>query len=84
MNQCSTVGFKPGHSTTLCTATVMNVVSRYLNNGSPVLGCFLDVSKAFDLVDHRAMCSKKGEGGKERVWGICLPFDGNWKECGGE
>ena len=29
-----------------------NVVSRYINNGSPVLGCFLDASKAFDLVDH--------------------------------
>ena len=45
-------GFKPGHSTTLCSATVKNVVSRYLHNGSPVLGCFLDASKAFDLVDH--------------------------------
>ena len=45
-------GFKPGHSTSLCTATVKNVISRYLHNGSPVLGCFLDASKAFDLVDH--------------------------------
>ena len=33
-------GFKPGHSTTLCSATVKNVVSRYLHNGSPVLSCF--------------------------------------------
>ena len=41
-------GFKPGHSTTLCSAMVKNVVSRY-HNGSPVLGCFLD---AFDLIDH--------------------------------
>ena len=45
-------GFKPGFSTTLCTATVKNVVSRYMHNGSYVLGCFLDASKAFDLVDH--------------------------------
>ena len=45
-------GFKPGHSTSLCTATVKNVISRYTHNGSPVLGCFLDASKAFDLVDH--------------------------------
>ena len=28
------------------------VVSRYLQNGSSVLGCFLDASKAFDMVDH--------------------------------
>ena len=45
-------GFKPGFSTILCTATVRNVVSRYMHNGSYILGCFLDASKAFDLVDH--------------------------------
>ena len=45
-------GFKPGHSTTLCSAMVKNVVSRYIHNGSPVLGCFLDASKTFDLINH--------------------------------
>ena len=45
-------GFKPGHFTTLCSAMVKNVVSRYIHNGSPVLGCFLDTSKVFDLIDH--------------------------------
>ena len=44
-------GFKPGYSTSLCTATVKNVVSRYMHNGTAVLGCFLDASKAFDMVD---------------------------------
>ena len=34
------------------TAAVKNVVSWYMHNGSYVLGCFLDASKAFDLVDH--------------------------------
>ena len=29
--------------------------SRYLNNGSPVLGCFLDASKAFNLVDNNIL-----------------------------
>ena len=45
-------GFKPGHSTSLCSATVKNVITRYIQNGSPVLGCFLDASKSFGLADH--------------------------------
>ena len=45
-------GFKSGFSTTLCTGVLKNVVSRYIHRGSSVLGCFLDASKAFDLVNH--------------------------------
>ena len=45
-------GFKKGHSTTLCTGLINNIVSRYIRKGSKVYGCFLDASKAFDLVDH--------------------------------
>ena len=51
-------GFKRGHSTSLCTATVKNVVSHYMHNGSAVLGCFLDANKAFDLVDHGILFQK--------------------------
>ena len=36
----------------MCTGALKNVVSRYINRGSSVLGCFLDASKAFDLVNH--------------------------------
>jgi hypothetical protein len=35
-----------------------SVVSRYINNGSNVLGCFLDASKAFDRVDHGLLFQK--------------------------
>ena len=45
-------GFKPDSSTSLCTTAIKNIIARYLHNESPVLGCFLDASKAFDLVDH--------------------------------
>ena len=39
--------FNPGYSTSLCTANVKKVISRYIHNGSPILGCLLHVSKAF-------------------------------------
>ena len=60
-------GFKPGLSTSMCTGTLKNVVSRYINRGSSVLGCFLDASKAFDMVDHRLLF------GKLRDKGLPLP-----------
>ena len=55
--------FKSGSSTSLCTGIVKCIVSKYLHNGSTVLGCFLDASKAFDLVDHNklfAILKKRG------------------------
>ena len=32
--------------------TIKNVVARYIHRKTPVLACFLDASKAFDLVNH--------------------------------
>ena len=51
-------GFKSGFSTTFCTGLVKNVISKFIRNGSSVLGCFLDASKAFDLVDHHKLFQK--------------------------
>lgn len=51
-------GFKPGLSTTLCTGVLKSVVSRYLQRGSSVFACFLDASKAFDLVKHSILFKK--------------------------
>ena len=44
-------GFKAGCSTTLCTGVVKNVVSHYIHRRSAVMWCFLDASKAIDLVN---------------------------------
>ena len=45
-------GFKPGISTSMCTGSIKNIVSCCLSRDSRVFGCFLDASKAFDLVNH--------------------------------
>ena len=47
-------GFKAGCYTTLCTGVVKNVVSHYIHRGSAVMWCFLDASKAFDLVNQHS------------------------------
>ena len=39
----------------MCTGVLKNVVSRHINRGSSVLECFLDASKAFDLVNHEVL-----------------------------
>ena len=51
-------GFKERMSTTLCTGTVKNVISRYMHEGSSVFACFLDASKAFDLVNHEILFNR--------------------------
>lgn len=45
-------GFKPGHNTTLCTALFKKTVDYYINRGSHVFACFIDISKAFDSVNY--------------------------------
>ena len=56
-------GFKQQSSTTLCTALMKTVVACYINNGSRVLGCFLDAGKAYGRVDHGLLFQKLGKRG---------------------
>ena len=51
-------GFKQKMSTTLCTGAVKNIASRYMHENSAVYACFLDASKAFDLVNHKILFEK--------------------------
>ena len=45
-------GFKKGCSTDLCTGLLKIVSSHYVQQGSKVRCALLDMSKAFDMVDH--------------------------------
>ena len=51
-------GFKHGHSTSLCTNTLRQVVDYYRNWGSHVFVCFADFSKAFDQVNYIKLLKK--------------------------
>ena len=67
-------GFKPGHSTTLCTGAVKSVVNHFLHRGSSVFGCFLDASKAFDLVKHSMLFQKLLERDMPNVYSGEIPI----------
>jgi len=48
----SQFGFKPGHSTSLCTLSFKQTVEYYTSKGSHVFVCFAHFSKAFDRVNY--------------------------------
>ena len=45
-------GFKASHGTDLAKFYFKESVKFYLNSGSPGFVCFLDTTKAFNMVDH--------------------------------
>lgn len=51
-------GFKQGHSTALCTSIMKRTVEHYINRGSHVFACFVDLSKAFDKVNYWKLFNK--------------------------
>ena len=84
-------GFKRGMSTSLCTGTIKNVISRHIHRDTPVFACFLDASKAFDPVKHDILPVSQTI--RERITQLCYspfgqlvfhseafsPADGTWK-----
>ena len=43
--------YKANHSTVQCVSTIIEIISYYNLNKSPVYMCMLDASKAFDMVN---------------------------------
>ena len=45
-------------STTMCTWLAVETISHYQRNGSEVFSCLMDMSKAFDMVQHSTLFKK--------------------------
>ena len=52
------LGFKAGHSTGYALLDLIDQVSDSLNDKSYFVGIFIDLSKAFDTVDHKILLKK--------------------------
>ena len=48
-------GFQRNTSTTMCTWVAVETIDYFLGNGSDVFTCVMDMSKAFDLVQHSTL-----------------------------
>ena len=49
---CNQFGFRKFHSSYMALMVMMNELTNALDNGDHVIGIFLDLSKAFDTVNH--------------------------------
>lgn len=50
--------YQAGCSTTMCTWMVIETISYFMRNGSDVYTCCMDMTKAFDLVQHSLLFRK--------------------------
>ena len=49
-------GFRPDYSTNLALIDILKNINLVLDNTEWVMGLYLDLSKAFDMVNHNILC----------------------------
>jgi len=54
----SQYGFRPNHSTELAALEVVDIIMNQMDNNEVPLNIYLDLSKAFDCLDHKILLSK--------------------------
>lgn len=59
-------GFRSGHSTEMAVTEAVSIITKALNEKVPILAVNMDLSKAFDTIDHAILCSKLGKYGISR------------------
>ena len=67
----SQYGFRTLHSTELASLEIIDIIGKDLDNGKLHIGVFLDLSKAFDTLDHTILLDKLlyyGIKGTELAW----------------
>ena len=50
--------YQEGVSGTICTWLALETITHFLNNGSEVLTCVMDMTKAFDNMKHSVLLNK--------------------------
>ena len=73
----SQFGFQPNKSTEQAILELQNRIIKYLSSGKWCLGMFLDLSKAFDTLNHKILLRKLYSYG---VRGIALDWFGDYLE----
>lgn len=74
INSDNQFGFKAKHGTDLCIYALKEIVNKYRDKHSSVLMCFIDASKAFDLVNHGKLYVKMRQRGVPEYIVIILAY----------